>query len=306
MTPYDAKLAYELIMGRTPSDEEVYNLTQNFSDLAGVRSSFLNSEEFSRKYTRIHEQATNVGNPALIHLHIPKTAGTTLAEALSQVEALQPNLIVHDGNLADLRNMARGQRSSLRYVRGHLSMGAGDALGMAHRYMCLIRRPGPRIFSFYQFIMRTRTHPDFAAFTERNLSFGEYLEYSVDTVAHRLEIDNGQIRHLSGCFDSSGFGREAQLLKTALHTALSPDMLFGFVEHCNTFIALLHREGYLPDTDIPMVNISPNSDRYDAAIEALTRDQAAIFEAYTAWDLYFYNICHGVLHTDATEKGDSE
>jgi len=297
LTPNDAKLAYELIMGRTPSDEEVNALTESHPDVASVRASFLGSDEFTRKYKRFYDQLIGVDNPALVHLHIPKTAGTTMAEALSAVPRLQPNITVHDHNLDELRNMPRGQRRALRYVRGHLSLGAGQALGSAYRYMCLIRRPGPRIFSFYQFIMRTRTHPDFATFTERKLSFGDYLEYSVDAVPHRLEIDNGQIRHLAGQFNHTSIGQEAQLLRTALHTALDPDMLFGFVEHTQAFVALLKSEGYLPgDADVPAVNVSPNSDLYQAAVDTLTPAQQEIFSAYTAWDAYFYDVCHGVLN----------
>lgn len=291
----EAEQAYRSIFDRVPTQEEIENAIAHYPDLQTLRAAFLNSDEFERKYARMKEQQAAQQPPTLIHLHIPKTAGTTLAEALAAQPDLQPNMVVHDVTLDDLRALPRGRRRALRYIRGHLSLGAEEALGTPHRFLCLIRRPGPRIFSFYQFIKRTRTHPTHALLNERNMSFGDYLEFSVDQVPHRLEIDNGQIRRLAGRFDPQGFGQEQALLRAAIRTALSPDMVFGFVEHFDMFARTLFAEGLLSDPDLKAVNVSPNSDQYQSAVDSLTERQAGIFDSYTAWDTYFYDVCEALM-----------
>ena len=291
LTERQVKLAYRLVLGRGPSDEETAHMISQYSTVRELRIAFLSSAEFERNYARFQEKLYSDRPATLVHLHIPKTAGTTLAEALSTTEALQPNMIVHDNTLDELRALPRQKRRALRYIRGHLSMGAGEAIGFPYRYMCLIRRPGPRIFSFYQFIRRTRTHPSFAELTEKNMSFGDYLEYSIENIPHRLELDNGQVRRLAGVFDHSGLGRETELLRTALYTVLDPKMLFGFVEDIDSFLQKMVTEGYLASTEVRTLNVSPNSDQYQASLEALTPKQRDIFDSYTAWDSYFYDTC---------------
>lgn len=292
LSEHDVKLSYKMLMGRDPSEEEVRHTCDKHSSLAELRQVFLNSAEFEQKYSHMKEQRDNAQPPTLVHLHIPKTAGTTIAEALSKSEKLQPNMIVHDNMLDDLRQMPRPQRRALRYVRGHLSMGAGDALEVPYRYICLIRKPGPRIFSFYQFIRRTTDHPSFRDLNSQDMSFGEYLEYSLQHIAHRTELDNGQIRRLGGIFDTVSFGQETTLLRNALYTALDPKLIFGFVEHMDLFVQRLIDEGYLETSDLENFNVSPNSDLYQSSLDALTPAQRNIFDSYTAWDTYFYDVCH--------------
>lgn len=302
VTQTEVDLAYRLILGRKPSTDEVNAMVGQHENVASLRAAFLNSPEFENKFSQMVSQADAQFSPTLVHLHIPKTAGTTLAEALSKMPAMQPFKVVHDGTLDELRAMPKPHRRALRYVRGHLSMGAGEVLGTPYRYLSLIRRPGPRIFSFYQFIRRTRSHPTFNLMTERNMSFGDYLEYSQTSVAHRLELDNGQIRRLAGRFDDpDSLGRESALLRAALHNALSPKMLFGFVEHFDDYIQMLVDQGYLPDAQVEKFNVSPNSSTYDDSVLALNPTQRRIFDDYTAWDSYFYDVCMGVLLPQRTD-----
>lgn len=287
--------AYRLLLDRAPSTEEVASMGRQHTELQSLRTALLGSDEFAKKYAKLREQSEARRRPALVHLHVPKTAGTTLARALAKEPELQPELVIHDDTLADLRKMPRHRRLGLRYVHGHLSMGAGEALGAPYRYLCVIRRPGPRIFSFYQFIRRSRKHPAHELLTEKDMSFGDYLEYSVETMAHRLELDNGQIRRLAGEFRRPSLGQETRLLKTALHHALSPTMLFGFVEHLDSLLQTLADEGYLSGTGIEALNTSPNSDLYDSSVDALSPDQKRIFDSYTAWDSYFYDVSRALL-----------
>ncbi len=298
LTHDDIKMAYRAILGRLPSDAEIIDTSNRHADLPSVRSTFLNSAEFKNAFEKAQKIQLRDRPPTLIHLHIPKTAGTTIAEALSNSEHLKPNLIIHDADIGMLRSLPQSQRRALRYIRGHLSHGVGETLGFPYRYLCLIRRPGPRIFSFYQFIRRTRTHPAFQTLNAKPMNFGDYLEFSQENIPHRMELDNGQIRRIAGAFDHNSIGREQQILKEAMQKALDPLLLFGFVEKIDTFLARLVEEGYLPTTDIRPHNVSPTSEEYQTSLDSLTQHQRNIFDNYTAWDTYFYEVCLQLLHID--------
>ncbi|MCF2903371.1 hypothetical protein L0666_00085 [Octadecabacter sp. CECT 8868] len=295
LNPNQVALAYQLILDRRGSEKEVANQAKNHETLSSVRRAFMGSDEFRRRYAvMLAEQDAQI-KPALIHLHLPKTAGTSLAKALSAEPSLQPNRIVHDGTLDELKALPRPVRRNLRYIRGHLSMGAGEAYGLPYRYLCALRRPGPRIFSFYQFIKRTRTHPSYEILNEQDMSFGDYLDYSTRTPNHRLEIDNGQMRRLSGHFNAASFGTEASLLRLALHNITAPNMIMGVVEKIELLLETLVEEGFLASPNIGRANTSPNSDKYDSAISSLSTQQREIFERYIVWDNILYDTCEALI-----------
>lgn len=296
LTTTEITLAYELLLNRHPTDAELANMMQHHQTLASLRTAFMNSDEFDKKYLEHAQESAGDGGPTLLHLHIPCTAGTTLARALSQNPKMKPNMICHDRSMQPIRRMSRPKRQELRYLRGHLMMGAGDLMGTPYINMCLIRKPGPRLFSFYQAILRTENHPAHKALTENEMSFGDYLEYSVNHVRHRMELDNGQVRRLSGHFTEESIGHERLLLQLALHHALSPQNLIGFVEHFDSFADRLVEEGYLPQAKLEKFNVSPgDSTLYDKVIRKLTSAQRDIFDSYIAWDDYLYTVCETLM-----------
>lgn len=291
------RLGYRLILNRVPSAAEVAEMMSRAPSLPDLRMAFLNSDEFDQKYARLKAERTAQRPPVLVHLHIPKTAGTTLAEAFAREPNMQPQAVIHDQTLHELREMPAHQRRALRYIRGHLNMGTGEVLGVPYRYLSTIRRPGPRIYSFFRFIQRHRPHPSHAEVA--GMSFGDYLEYSQVHTPHRIEIDNGQIRRLSGQLGVRQFGREQAWLPLALHHVLNPATIFGYVEHFDALVRRLVAEGYLSSADIPASNVAPKgTGDYDAAVAALSQGQRALFEAYTVWDNYFYDLCLTLLPPD--------
>ena len=284
------RLAYGLFLDRDPSDAEVAQMSARASGVRALRRAFLLSEEFDQKYARLKTERDGSHLPVLVHVHSPRTAGTTLAEAFAREPHLQPQAVVEDQTL---RAMPAARRRALRYVRGHLNMGAGDVLGGPCRHLTLIRRPGPRIYSFYRFIQRIRNHPAHQAVAA--MGFGDYLDHSQMQASHRIEIDNGQIRRLAGQLGDHQFGREQSYLPLALHHVLNPATIFGFVEHFDALTRRLVAEGYLSTAEIPAVNRAPEGEGYEAAVAGLTEAQRALFEAYTVWDNYFYELCLTML-----------
>jgi hypothetical protein len=294
VTAFDVEMAYRLFLDRTASEAEIANMAKSTESIASLRTSFILSEEFAAKERILKEANSAKRPPTVIYLHIPKTAGTTLGEALAAEPKLQPGAIVHS-DLSVYRSLPLMQRRRLRLLRGHMNMGLGDLIDAPHRYICVIRRPGPRIYSFYRYVSRTKDHPHYKEVGESNLSFGEYLEFSQENLHHRVEIENGQVRRLSGQLLDPRVGVAHDYIRSALYNALRPNMTLGYAEHMDSLIQKLNAEGLLTNPVITSKNVAPTGTSYEEAVAALTDAQRKIFDAYTAWDNYFYDLCIALM-----------
>lgn len=177
-------------------------------------------------------------------------------------------------------------------------MGVGEALDMPFRYLIVLREPGPRIFSFYQFIARTISHPTHAYLTAKKMTFGDFLEFSENDENHQLELNNGQSRRLSGMFSKKSLGKEPEILRIAQHKVLEPSVILGVVERIDNLLSRLVALGLLPSAELPTLNISPNPGAYTKAVQLLTDKQLRIFDEYTKHDSKLYQL--------AIENMDSE
>jgi len=295
LTEETIAIAYQVLFNREASREEISQVAKQHDRVETLRVAFLRSEEFQKKFQRLQEQIEAELPPTLIHIHIPKTAGTTIVYALKEQKAMQPSFEVHDDRLGNVLELPRQQRRRLRYIHGHLSIGLGDAMGVPFRYLAVLRQPGQRIFSFYQFLARTRTHPDHSLLRDNNMSFGSFLEFAMTSRNHRLEMDNGQMRRLAGKLDKSVLGEEPAILKRAIHNALSPKMTLGFVEHLEGLYSRLREDGLLDDDEPEALNVSPNSEAFQVAMEELNEEQKGLFERFTMWDQYLYDVCRSIV-----------
>jgi hypothetical protein len=105
------------------------------------------------------------GPRVLVFLHLPRTAGTTLARFLrskfAPAEVFHPYLAAGETlaeQLPALRALSRRTRDRLRLVlAGHAEFGQHEALGSSVRYLTVTRNPVDRVVSTYRFL---HDHPD--------------------------------------------------------------------------------------------------------------------------------------------------
>jgi hypothetical protein len=298
LTRDEIVLAYRLLLNRTAADNEIDHMSQHFADAQSLRKAILLSDEFSSRFDTMVRERDALQQPTLIHVHIPKTAGTTLVNALASEDVMKPSALFHDHMLPELAAMPMARRRTLRYVHGHLDMTVGSMFGAPHRLLCVLRRPGPRIFSFYRFILRTTDHPSHQEIRNLKLGFGEYLEYSLEQRNHRLEIDNGQLRRLSSNLNDGKFDVAHTYVVPALHAVTTPGMILGYAEHMDSLLERLRAEGYLSAEAVQNENVAPSEgsgNSYEAALAEMTENQKNIFNEFTVWDNYFYDLCLNVL-----------
>jgi hypothetical protein len=100
---------------------------------------------------------------ALIFLHIPKTAGTTLNRIIElqysplSIFTIDPHRIC--ATPERFKTFSEQRRRRLRVVRGHMFYGIHEFLPQGATYITMLRNPVARLLSAYSFILRRPLNP---------------------------------------------------------------------------------------------------------------------------------------------------
>jgi hypothetical protein len=136
-----------------------------------------------------------VNREALIFLHIPKTAGTTLNRIIEwqynpvSIYTVDPHRI--RATVARFKTFPEQRRRRFRVVRGHLLYGIHEFLPQGATYITMLRDPVARVLSSYAFILRRPLHP-----LHRKLKAGRRgVEDLIRMTPHRQNL---QCRFISG------------------------------------------------------------------------------------------------------------
>jgi hypothetical protein len=111
----------------------------------------------------VNQTQEGLNGGALIFLHVPKTAGTTLNRIIEwqysplAIFTMDPYRI--RATPERLRSLSEQRRRRLQVVRGHLYYGVHEFLPQGATYMTMLREPVARFFSSFYFIQRRPLHP---------------------------------------------------------------------------------------------------------------------------------------------------
>jgi len=125
--------------------------------------------------TMIHK----MDGKAVIFLHIPKTAGTTLNRIIEwqynplAIFTMDPYRI--RATPERLQKLSERRRRSLRMVRGHLYYGIHEFLPQGATYFTMLREPVARFFSSYYFIQRRPLHPMHRKVTTERIGVEDFI-----------------------------------------------------------------------------------------------------------------------------------
>jgi hypothetical protein len=299
VTKYEIELSYRLFLGRNPSAQETERMLANQTSLDSLRRIFLNSHEF-----RSAHQGTGAVSSArtIIHLHIPKSAGSSLSRLLVGDTLPNERITIGDNSRERLTALPPARLFQIKLIFGHLTHGIANSLPQRCHYITVLRQPGPRVLSFYRYVARTDHHPLYQTLNSQKMSFGDFLEFTAANSRFRMEVDNGQIRRLGGNMKIAGLGRERALLRKALHNVFAPNFTYGLTDHFYGFQKRLVKKGLLSATTIIRENAAPEPGNLEAELDALTPEQREIYDGYTAWDRQLYRICKSVYFANKMIK----
>jgi hypothetical protein len=138
--------------------------------------------------------------PLIIFLHLPKTAGSTLARIIERQYTASSILPLYGSSLGEeLAAIPQQGMDRLRILTGHLYFGVHSFSSRPSTYITVLRDPVDRVISHYYFVRRDPSN--YLYDSARKMSLREFVESS-----NQQEPNNDQTRLLAGKCDTSSFG----------------------------------------------------------------------------------------------------
>ena len=180
---------------------------------------------------------------ALIFLHIPKAAGTTMNDIIER-QFPQGTVFTVDGarvreSVDEFKNLPEEERRRVRCLKGHIPFGLHEYLPHPTTYITVLRNPVDRIISHYYYVLRTPHHYLYNTVTAGNMRLRDYVSSGISP-----ELMNGQTKTVSGLGKADMIVREyssADLLEEAKRTLQDHFVSVGLVERFDETLVLFQR-----------------------------------------------------------------
>jgi hypothetical protein len=173
----------------------------------------------------------------LIFMHLPKCGGTTFHSILERMY-LPKNIL--DINFTDnvwlnkeeFDILSTKEKSELELIKGHIKYGIHKFFPGKSEYITFLRDPVERIISFYFYVKRKPNHRLY----EHNLFNDKMSLYDFTTKLKDEDINNGQIRYISGIVD-----KEELMLEKALENIENHFSFVGTLEKFDESLIILQK-----------------------------------------------------------------
>ena len=175
-----------------------------------------------------------VDHPAVIFLHIPKTAGTTLNRIIESqyspfaIYTMDPYRI--RATAERFKRLPEARRRRFRVVRGHLLYGIHEFLPQGATYITMLRDPVARALSAYYFALRRPLNPLHRKIRREQLSVKDCLRLFP-------ERHNLQCRFIAGIKDTAV--RDERLLNIAKENLAKSFSVVGISERFEESLILI-------------------------------------------------------------------
>jgi hypothetical protein len=184
--------------------------------------------------------------PLLIHLHVPRTAGTTLSRIIRlKLLAERPAHWFHRPQVfgfdfvppleraAYVKSLPDEDKRHVRYFGAHMGYGIHAYLPAPCVYVTILRDPADRAVSLYGYLKQRERLP-------RGLSFEGFMHRR-----NRFYFDNGQVRYLAGEDGNRvdvPFGQCTRAMLDLAKRRIDTDLfLTGLTEQFDETVVLLRR-----------------------------------------------------------------
>src|SRR6476661_8236883 len=119
---------------------------------------------------------------AIIFLHVPKTAGTTLNRLIeweypiSQMYSIDP--VLFEWSAAHLRKLSKQRLAKIRIFKGHMLFGLHEVLPQPSTYITVLRDPVERVLSAFYYMRTYKLHPLYWKFRREKWTVDEFVQRS--------------------------------------------------------------------------------------------------------------------------------
>jgi len=293
------ELAYQLFLGRRPESEAVVERKRKLPDEKALSRVFLASPEFRDRFAALNRSVADDESPVVIHLHIPKTAGSSFNRILARNFEQKTRFAWNREQNRVFKKMTPQQRQNIDLIFGHMTYGVHQELRRNHINLFVLRDPKTRIYSYYKYVQIAEDHPFHKRVNHEAMSYGDFLNTAAQQPQYRWAIDNTQMLRIAGLdefSDDADIDYAAEFRRACQH-AFSETCEFGLTEEFPAYLERLKARGILTDTGEQRLNTTNSSESFQAAMQTLTPHEHELLDSYTQWDQKFYSICKTYLES---------
>jgi len=179
-------------------------------------------------------------NDLIIHLHIPKTGGTTLRDIVNRQYSNENILTIP--TIGESKNiveaLSKNKINQLEIIQGHLEYGLHNNFERSSKYFAIMREPIDRVLSSYYYVISQSGNPQNLSNDKKTMSIYEYINSGVNPF-----LINGQTQLIAGntCSIHDPLIKSNGLLDTAKKNINNDFILTGTTEKFYESILLLKK-----------------------------------------------------------------
>ena len=137
----------------------------------------------------------NIMKDLFIHLHIPKTGGTTLRDIIQRQYRSEKILMIPKLEESEniLKEVSTSQINQLKLIQGHLKYGLHNHFHRRAKYFAIIRDPINRVLSTYYYVLSQKNNPQNLSTSNNQMTIYDFVQSGVNPF-----LINGQTQLISG------------------------------------------------------------------------------------------------------------
>jgi hypothetical protein len=220
-----------------------------------------------------------IRRPVVLHLHIPRTAGSSLHRVLSDYagEKFLWQYATFDGFIREMLACTPALTNA-HVVTGHFHYGLHEYF-QDSIYLIVLREPVARVKSLFSYIVANKEHRLHETFNRHGFDFEKL--YDLAGLDRSIQFSDGHVRQLNyhHCFGLADISRRH--LDFARNVLRQDDVVVGFADELATVMARLGERLGVDFPEIPITNTSAMrgiSDEWDDLIRARNRLDIELYE----------------------------
>lgn len=241
----------------------------------------------------------NIMKDLFIHLHIPKTGGTTLRDIIQRQYRSEKILMIPKLEESEniLKEVSTSQINQLKLIQGHLKYGLHNHFHRRAKYFAIIRDPINRVLSTYYYVLSQKNNPQNLSTSNNQMTIYDFVQSGVNPF-----LINGQTQLISGkTGDIDNPIIESEELFSLAKENIENDFLFlGITEMFDETILILKNMlgWHMPYYSI--ANRTKKKPNYDAVNPTII----SFIKEHNQLDIKLYNITKTSLLNRIAEEND--
>lgn len=241
----------------------------------------------------------NIMKDLFIHLHIPKTGGTTLRDIIQRQYRAEKILMIPKLEESEniLKEVSTSQINQLKLIQGHLKYGIHNHFHRRAKYFAIIRDPINRVLSTYYYVLSQKNNPQNLSTSNNQMTIYDFVQSGVNPF-----LINGQTQLISGKTGNidNPIIESEELFSLAKENIENDFLFLGITEMFDETILILKNMlgWHMPYYSI--ANRTKKKPNYDAVNPTII----SFIKEHNQLDIKLYNITKTSLLNRIAEEND--